>query len=83
LGVVIIADLQVGLQDGPPKHDLQSVVDRINQLTVTVRKRYGKVVWIRYGGRTGIALSQGGRSCRNSFASTTTSSSIRGGTVLS
>jgi nicotinamidase-related amidase len=51
--VIIIVDMQVGMLDGPPKHDLEGVIDRINRLTAMVRKRCGKVVWIRHCGKSG------------------------------
>jgi nicotinamidase-related amidase len=50
---IIIVDMQVGLLNGPPKHDLEGVVQRINLLTAMVRKRSGAVVWIRHCGKTG------------------------------
>jgi len=46
-------DMQVGLLDGPPKQDLQGVIQRINLLTAMVRKQSGKVIWIRHCGKTG------------------------------
>jgi nicotinamidase-related amidase len=49
--VIIIVDMQAGLLIGPPKHELQSVIGRINQLATMVRDRSGKVVWIAHCGR--------------------------------
>lgn len=51
--VCIIVDMQVGLLNGPPKHNLQSIVDRINSLTEKVRCEGGKIVWIRHCGKAG------------------------------
>jgi nicotinamidase-related amidase len=51
MDAMIVVDMQVGLLSGPPKHDLQSVVDRINRLAAMVRARSGKVIWIRHCGR--------------------------------
>jgi len=51
--VIIIVDMQVGMLDGPPKHDLEGVIDRINRLTAQVRQQAGKVIWVRHCGRTG------------------------------
>jgi nicotinamidase-related amidase len=48
--VIIVVDMQVGLLNGPPKHDLSGVIDRINLLTKAVRRGSGKVVWIRHNG---------------------------------
>ena len=56
LDVIIIVDMQIGLLDGAPKHDLRGVVDRINLLTGIVRERSGKVVWIRHCGDPGDAF---------------------------
>jgi nicotinamidase-related amidase len=53
MDAMIVVDMQVGLLDGPPKHDLQGVIRRINSLTAMVRKQSGKVIWIRHCGRTG------------------------------
>jgi nicotinamidase-related amidase len=50
---IVVVDMQVGLLSGPPKHDLQGVVRRINLLTAMVRQRSGAVVWIRHCGKTG------------------------------
>jgi nicotinamidase-related amidase len=49
----IIVDMQVGLLDGAPKHDLQGVIDRINSLSQMVRSAGGKVIWIRHCGTAG------------------------------
>jgi nicotinamidase-related amidase len=51
--VIVVVDMQVGLLNGAPKQDLQGVVDRINLLTAMVRRRSGKVVWIRHCGEAG------------------------------
>ena len=53
MDVMIVVDMQVGLLKGPSKHDLPGVIDRINRLTRHVRKRSGKVVWIRHCGAPG------------------------------
>jgi nicotinamidase-related amidase len=50
MDVIIIVDMQVGLINGEPKHDLLGVIDRINALTAVVRKRSGRVVWIQHCG---------------------------------
>jgi nicotinamidase-related amidase len=56
MDVIVIVDMQVGLLDGVPKYDLPGVVDRINSLTEMVRRRSGKVVWIRHCGKAGDAF---------------------------
>jgi nicotinamidase-related amidase len=55
---IVVVDMQVGLLDGPPKHDLQGVIRRINLLTAMVRKQSGKVIWIRHCGKTGDDLER-------------------------
>ena len=51
---MVIVDMQVGLLlDGAPKHDLQAVIGRINQLAAMVRGRSGKIVWIQHCGGAG------------------------------
>jgi len=51
--VIIVVDMQVGLLDDAPKHDLQGVLDRINALAAMVRRGGGKVIWIRHCGQPG------------------------------
>lgn len=53
MDVLIVVDLQVGLLNGAPKHDLPGVIERINSLASAVRRRGGKVVWIRHNGPVG------------------------------
>ena len=51
--VLIVVDMQVGLLDGLPKHDLSGVIQRINALAAMVRQQGGLVVWIRHCGKAG------------------------------
>ena len=53
MDVIIVVDMQVGLLSGPPKFDLEGVVDRINRLTDSVRAHSGSVVFVRHCGRAG------------------------------
>ncbi|HWX59142.1 isochorismatase family protein [Bradyrhizobium sp.] len=53
MDVIIVVDMQVGMLDDAPKHDLQGVLDRINALTAMVRRGAGKVIWIRHCGKPG------------------------------
>jgi nicotinamidase-related amidase len=53
MDALIIVDMQVGLLNGGPKHDLAGVIDRINSLSAAVRRCGGKVVWIRHTGPVG------------------------------
>ena len=59
MDAIVVVDMQVGLLNGPPKHDLQGVVQRINLLTAMVRGRSGKVVWIRHCGKPGDGFERG------------------------
>lgn len=52
--ILIVVDMQVGLLDGLPKHDLEGVVQRINALASRVRAQGGAVVWIRHCGGEGF-----------------------------
>jgi nicotinamidase-related amidase len=51
MDAMIVVDMQAGLLAGPPKHDLEGVIDRINRLAAVLRDRGGKVIWIRHCGR--------------------------------
>ena len=53
MDVIIVVDMQVGLLDDSPKHDLQGVLDRINALAAMVRRGGGRVIWIRHCGQPG------------------------------
>jgi nicotinamidase-related amidase len=48
--VIIIVDMQVGMLDGAPKHDLPGLIGRINALIAMVRDGGGRVIWIRHCG---------------------------------
>jgi nicotinamidase-related amidase len=50
---IIVVDMQVGLLKGPPKRDLQGVIQRINLLTAMVHSRSGTVIRIRHCGKAG------------------------------
>ena len=53
MDTMIIVDMQVGLINGEPKHDLSGVIERINRLTAMIRKCRGKVFWIQHCGSAG------------------------------
>lgn len=55
----IIVDMQVGLLDGAPKHDLAGVIGRINALAEMVRREHGHVIWIRHCGHPGDGFERG------------------------
>jgi nicotinamidase-related amidase len=50
MDAMIVVDMQAGLLAGPPKHDLQGVIARINRLAATLRGQGGMVIWIRHCG---------------------------------
>ena len=78
--VLIVVDMQVGLLDGAPKHDLTGVIGRINALVAMVRRHGGQVVWIRHCGKAGDGFegaARDGRSCPSLTASQPMSSSRR------
>jgi nicotinamidase-related amidase len=53
MDAMLIVDMQVGLLNGAPKHDLPGVIERINRLAARVRAQSGKVIFIRHCGRKG------------------------------
>lgn len=55
---LVVVDMQAGLLDGLPKHDLKGVIQRINAVASFVRTRGGKVVWIRHCGKAGDGFAQ-------------------------
>lgn len=59
MDALIVVDMQVGLLDGAPKHDLDGVVTRINDLAGMVRSGGGTVAWIRHCGDPGDAFEPG------------------------
>lgn len=59
MDALIVVDMQVGLLDGDPKYDLHRVIERINLLTAMVRRRAGKIVWIRHCGKPGDRFEPG------------------------
>jgi nicotinamidase-related amidase len=70
---LIVVDMQVGLLNGPPKHDLGGVIQRINLLTAMVRAQSGKVIWVRHCGKPGDCFERETEGfCRNLAATQTT-----------
>ena len=59
MDALIVIEMQVGLLEGPPKHDLAAVIGRINQLATTVRRRGGNVIWIQHAGPAGTLFEPG------------------------
>jgi nicotinamidase-related amidase len=58
MDAMIVVDMQAGLLAGPPKHDLDGVIGRINRLAAMLRGRGGRIIWIRHCGR-GDAFARG------------------------
>jgi nicotinamidase-related amidase len=48
MDALIIVDMQVGLLNGEPKHDLPGVIERINQLAAKVREQCGVVIFVQH-----------------------------------
>ncbi len=50
MDAMLIVDMQVGLLNGKPKHDLSGVIERINRLAAKVRAQSGRVIFIQHCG---------------------------------
>jgi nicotinamidase-related amidase len=50
---MLIVDMQVGLLNGDPKHDLHGVIERINRLAARVREESGTVIFVQHCGCKG------------------------------
>jgi len=53
MDAMLIVDMQVGLLNGAPKHDLPGVIERINRLAAKVRETSGKVIFVQHCGGKG------------------------------
>jgi nicotinamidase-related amidase len=53
MDAMLIVDMQVGLLNGAPKHDLNGVIDRINRLAANVRTASGTVIFVQHCGGKG------------------------------
>jgi nicotinamidase-related amidase len=53
MDAILVVDMQVGLHNGDPKHDLCGVVECINRLTARVRDESGTVVLVQHCGCKG------------------------------
>ena len=56
MDAMLIVDMQVGLLQGKPKHDLSGVIERINRLASKIRAESGKVIFIQHCGAKGDAF---------------------------
>jgi nicotinamidase-related amidase len=71
MDALIVVDMQVGLLNGEPKHDLRGVIERINRLAAKVRERSGVVIFGSIAADRKTISSRAhraGRFCRNSSA---------------
>jgi len=53
MDAMLVVDMQVGLRNGAPKHDLPGVIDRINRLAAKVRAASGSVIFVQHCGGEG------------------------------
>lgn len=58
MDALIVVDMQVGLLDGEPKHDLDGVIERINAISEKVRREDGTVIWVRHCGHPGSGYAR-------------------------
>lgn len=53
MDVLLVVDMQAGLLNGDPKHDLAAVIERINRLAADIRERSGTVLFVQHCGGKG------------------------------
>lgn len=53
MDALIVVDMQAGLLNGEPKHDLDGVIQRINRLAAQIRERSGRVIFVQHCGGKG------------------------------
>ena len=53
MDVMLVVDMQVGLLNGEPKHDLDAVIERINRLAAKIREQSGTVIFVQHCGGKG------------------------------
>jgi nicotinamidase-related amidase len=53
MDAMLIVDMQVGLLNGEPKHDLDGVIERINRLAARVRQLHGRIIFVQHCGCKG------------------------------
>jgi nicotinamidase-related amidase len=58
MDALIVVDMQVGLLDGEPKHDLDGVIERINAISEKVHREDGTVIWVRHCGHPGSGFAR-------------------------
>jgi nicotinamidase-related amidase len=53
MDAILVVDMQIGLYNGEPKHDLRGVMERINRLTAKIRDQSGRVILVQHCGCKG------------------------------
>jgi len=53
MDVMLVVDMQVGLLNGDPKHDLDAVIERINRLAAKIREQSGTVIFVQHSAGKG------------------------------
>jgi nicotinamidase-related amidase len=53
MDALLVVDMQVGLLNADPKHDLAGVVERINRLAAHTRDQAGRVIFVQHCGIAG------------------------------
>ena len=53
MDVMLVVDMQAGLLNGEPKHDLGVVIERINRLAANIREQLGTVIFVQHCGGKG------------------------------
>jgi nicotinamidase-related amidase len=48
MDALIVVDMQVGLLNGAPKHDLRGVIERVNRIAAKVRERCSVVIFVQH-----------------------------------
>lgn len=59
MDAMIVVDMQAGLLNGAPKHDLAGTIARINRLAEATRAQSGRVVFIQHCGPAGETFAPG------------------------
>jgi len=59
MDVLLVVDMQAGLLNGEPKHDIGAVIERINRLAADIRGRSGAVIFVQHCGGKGDDFEAG------------------------
>ena len=58
MDALLVIDMQCGMLEGAPKHDLEGVIERLNVLGARVRGAGGRVVFVQHDGPPGDAFAR-------------------------